>query len=52
MSDFEFARDKILMGSERKSMVISEEEKKIRPIMKWDTPWLPACCPEPTPFIR
>jgi cell division protease FtsH len=28
MSDFEFARDKILMGSERKSMVISEEEKK------------------------
>ncbi|HON59228.1 MAG TPA: ATP-dependent zinc metalloprotease FtsH [Smithella sp.] len=28
MSDFEFAKDKILMGSERKSMVISDEEKR------------------------
>lgn len=28
MSDFEFAKDKILMGPERKSMVISEEEKR------------------------
>ena len=28
MSDFEFAKDKVLMGAERKSMVINEEEKK------------------------
>jgi len=28
MGDFEFAKDKILMGSERKSMVISDEEKR------------------------
>jgi len=28
-SDFEFAKDKVLMGIERKSMVISEEEKRI-----------------------
>jgi cell division protease FtsH len=28
MSDFEFAKDKILMGTERKSMVISDEEKR------------------------
>lgn len=28
MSDFEFAKDKILMGSERKSLVISDEEKR------------------------
>ncbi|MBP7764821.1 MAG: ATP-dependent zinc metalloprotease FtsH [Deltaproteobacteria bacterium] len=28
MSDFEFAKDKILMGTERKSMVISEAEKR------------------------
>lgn len=28
MADFEYARDKVLMGAERKSMVISEEEKK------------------------
>jgi len=29
MSDFEIAKDKVLMGAERKSMVISDEEKKI-----------------------
>lgn len=28
MSDFEYAKDKVLMGSERKSMVISDVEKK------------------------
>jgi len=28
MSDFEDAKDKVLMGAERKSMIISEEEKK------------------------
>jgi cell division protease FtsH len=29
MIDFEFAKDKVLMGSERRSMIISEGEKKI-----------------------
>ena len=29
MVDFEFAKDKVLMGAERKSMVISDEEKKV-----------------------
>jgi cell division protease FtsH len=29
MDDFEDAKDKVLMGTERKSMIISEEEKKI-----------------------
>lgn len=28
MADFEFAKDKILMGTERKSMVISDDEKR------------------------
>ena len=28
MADFEFAKDKVLMGAERKSMVISDEEKR------------------------
>jgi cell division protease FtsH len=28
MSDFEFAKDKVLMGAERKSMVINEAEKR------------------------
>ena len=29
MFDFEFAKDKVLMGSERRSMIISDEEKRI-----------------------
>jgi cell division protease FtsH len=29
MSDFEEAKDKVMMGMERKSMIISEEEKKV-----------------------
>ena len=29
MVDFEFAKDKVLMGAERKSMVLTEEEKRV-----------------------
>ncbi len=29
MEDFEYAKDKVMMGSERRSMVISEQDKKI-----------------------
>jgi len=29
MDEFEFAKDKVLMGPERKSIIISEEEKKV-----------------------
>jgi cell division protease FtsH len=29
MADFEFAKDKVMMGSERRSMIITEEEKKV-----------------------
>jgi cell division protease FtsH len=29
MSDFEYAKDKVLMGVERKSMIVTEEEKKV-----------------------
>jgi cell division protease FtsH len=29
MNDFEFAKDKVLMGAERRSMIISDEEKRI-----------------------
>jgi cell division protease FtsH len=32
MIDFEFAKDKVLMGSERRSMIISDEEKRITAI--------------------
>jgi len=30
MADFEYAKDKVLMGLERKSMIISDEEKRTR----------------------
>ena len=29
MRDFEYAKDKVLMGAERKSLIITEEEKKV-----------------------
>jgi cell division protease FtsH len=29
MLDFEFAKDKVMMGSERRSMIINDEEKKV-----------------------
>ncbi|MBI2833296.1 MAG: ATP-dependent metallopeptidase FtsH/Yme1/Tma family protein [Acidobacteria bacterium] len=32
MGDFEFAKDKVLMGSERRSMIISDAEKKVTAI--------------------
>jgi len=32
MHDFEFAKDKVLMGAERRSMIISEQEKRITAI--------------------
>ena len=32
MADFEFAKDKVLMGAERRSMIISDAEKKVTAI--------------------
>jgi cell division protease FtsH len=32
MHDFEFAKDKVLMGSERRSMIISDQEKRVTAI--------------------
>ena len=32
MSDFEFAKDKVLMGAERRSMIISDAEKRVTAI--------------------
>jgi cell division protease FtsH len=29
MADFEFAKDKVMMGTERRSMIITDEEKKV-----------------------
>jgi len=38
-SDFDSAKDKVLMGVERRSMVISDERKRVPPIMKLATLW-------------
>jgi cell division protease FtsH len=32
MHDFEYAKDKVLMGAERRSMLVSEEEKRVTAI--------------------
>jgi len=32
MSDFEYAKDKVMMGSERRSMIITEDEKRVTAI--------------------
>src|SRR4029434_435131 len=32
MTDFEYAKDKVMMGSERRSMIITEEEKRVTAI--------------------
>jgi ATP-dependent metalloprotease FtsH len=37
-SDFEDAKDRVMMGAERKSMVMSEEEKKLTPTTRAATP--------------
>ena len=36
MSDVEEAKDKVMMGAERRSMVMSEDEKKLTAITKVD----------------
>lgn len=40
MEDFENAKDKVLMGPERRSMIMSEKEKNSLPIMRPATPLL------------
>ena len=41
MDDFEEAKDKVMMGIERKSLIISEEEKKINCLSRnWTRSWL------------
>jgi cell division protease FtsH len=46
MVDFEKAKDKILMGPERKSMVMPEEERTQHGLSRvWPCPRLASCCP-------
>ncbi|XPE60159.1 hypothetical protein ACNKHQ_18485 [Shigella flexneri] len=52
MLEFEKAKDKIMMGAERRSMVMTEEQKNDRPITKRVTPSLVAWCRIMTRSIR
>jgi SpoVK/Ycf46/Vps4 family AAA+-type ATPase len=52
MQDFEDAKDKIIMGPERKSMVMREEAKRARPTTSPATRWSPSCCRRPTRCTR
>jgi hypothetical protein len=49
MFDFESAKDKVLMGVERRSMIISEERSGRSPITRRGTRWSRTPCPAPTP---
>ena len=52
MAEFEKAKDKIMMGAERKSMVMSEDEKNLRHITKQVTRSLEDLSQNMTQYIR
>ena len=52
MQDFEFAKDKVLMGSERRSMIISDEEKKITAIHEAGHALLTVLLPQADPIHK
>ncbi len=52
MEDFEYAKDKVLMGSERKSMIISEEEKRITAYHEAGHALIAALDPEADPLHK
>jgi len=47
-----FAKDKVLMGSERRSMIISDQEKKVTAIHEAGTPCSRSCCPNADPIHK
>jgi cell division protease FtsH len=52
MSDFEFAKDKVLMGSERRSLIITEEEKRNTAIHEAGHALLAAILPNADPVHK
>ena len=52
MDDFEYAKDKVLMGLERKSMIISEEEKKTTAYHEAGHALVSAVLPEADPIHK
>ena len=52
MLDFEFAKDKVLMGAERRSMIISDNEKRITAIHEAGHALLAVLLPEADPIHK
>jgi cell division protease FtsH len=52
MQDFEFAKDKVLMGAERRSMIISEEEKRVTAIHEAGHALLTVLLPQADPIHK
>ena len=52
MYDFELAKDKVMMGAERKSMIISDEEKKNTAYHEPATLWSPLLFPQADPLHK
>ena len=52
MQDFEFAKDKVLMGSERRSMIISDEEKHVTAVHEGGHALLAVLLPHADPIHK
>lgn len=52
MSDFEYAKDKVMMGAERRSMVIGEEEKRLTAYHEAGHAIVSLHCPESDPIHK
>jgi cell division protease FtsH len=52
MADFEYAKDKVLMGSERRSMIITDDEKKVTAIHEAGHALLAALLPNADPVHK
>ena len=52
MQDFEFAKDKVLMGSERRSMIISDDEKQVTAIHEAGHALLTVLLPQADPIHK
>ena len=52
MYDFEFAKDKVLMGSERRSMIINDDEKKVTAVHEAGHALLTVLLPKADPIHK
>ena len=52
LGDLDEARDKVLMGVERRSLVMTEDERRTTAYHEAGTPWWRRCCRAPTRFTR